>query len=155
MISKIEAAQIAVEAGIPLVIALGQDPRIIPRLIAGEPLGTLFHPNKRVDRRRHWIGFLSKLQGVVTVDAGAVKALRERPASLLPIGVTAIDGHFSVGDGVEIRGPDQRVIGRGLVGYDAKTLEQIRGLRSDAVAERLGRAVIEPVVHRNDLVLAP
>lgn len=154
MVSKIEAAQIAVEAGIPLLIALGQDPAIVSRLIAGEPLGTLFHATKRVDRRRHWIGFLSKLTGVVTVDAGAVKALRERPASLLPIGVTAVSGHFSAGDGVEIRGPDQTLIGRGLVGYDARTLESIRGLRSDAVAERLGRQVIDPVVHRNDLVLA-
>lgn len=155
MVSKIEAAQIAVEAGIPLVIALGSDPSIVPRLVDGQPLGTLFHPNKKVDRRRHWIGFLSKLQGVVTVDAGAVRALRERPASLLPIGVTAVSGHFAAGDGVEIRGPDQSLIGRGLVGYDAKTLETILGLRSDAVAERLGRAVIDPVVHRNDLVLAP
>lgn len=154
MVSKIEAAQIAVEAGIPLVIALGQDPTILPKLIAGEPLGTLFHPHKKVDRRRHWIGFLSKLQGVITVDAGAVRALRERPASLLPIGVTGVDGHFSVGDGVEIRGPDSALIGRGLVGYDARTLDAIRGLRSDAVAERLGRQVIDPVVHRNDLVLA-
>jgi glutamate 5-kinase len=154
MVSKIEAALIAVEAGIPLIIALGADPTILPKLIAGEPLGTLFHPHKRVDRRRHWIGFLSKLQGIITVDAGAVRALRERPASLLPIGVIGVDGHFSAGDGVEIRGPDQALIGRGLVGYDAKTLESIRGLRSDAVAERLGRQVIDPVVHRNDLVLA-
>ncbi len=153
MVSKIEAAQIAVEAGIPLVIALGADPTIVPRLIAGEPLGTLFHPTKKVDRRRHWIGFLSKVQGVVLVDAGAVRALRERPASLLPIGVTGVIGHFAAGEGVEIRGPDNVAIGRGLVGYDDKTLASIAGLRSDAVAERLGRSVIDPVIHRNDLVL--
>src|SRR5690606_7775060 len=61
MISKIEAAQIAVEAGIPLVIAHGQDPAIVERIVAGAPEGTLFHPHKKIDRRRHWIGFLSKL----------------------------------------------------------------------------------------------
>ncbi len=153
MISKIEAAQIAVEAGIPLVIAHGQDPAIVERIVAGAPEGTLFHPHKKIDRRRHWIGFLSKLHGAVTIDAGAVKALRERPASLLPIGVVAVSGHFASGDGVEIRGPDGALIGRGLVGYDAGTLESIRGLRSDAVADKLGRSLIDPVVHRNDLVL--
>jgi glutamate 5-kinase len=154
MVSKIQAAQIAVEAGIPLVIALGADPRIVARLIAGEPLGTLFHPYKKVDRRRHWIGFLSKVHGTVMVDAGAVAALRSRPASLLPIGVIGVSGHFAAGDGVEIVGPEGEVVARGLVGYDEKTLDDIRGLRSDAVAEKLGRSVIDPVVHRNDLVLA-
>jgi len=153
MVSKIQAAQIAVEAGIPLVIAHGGDPRILNRIALGSPEGTLFHPNKKVDRRRHWIGYLSKLHGAVTVDAGAVKALRSRPASLLPIGVVAVSGHFMGGDGVEIRGPEGEVIGRGLVGYDHKTLESIVGLRSDAVADKLGRSLIVPVIHRNDLVL--
>jgi glutamate 5-kinase len=153
MVSKIQAAQIAVEAGIPLVIAHGRDPRILLAIVGGEPEGTLFHPDKKVDRRRHWIGFLSKLHGAVTVDAGAVKALRERPASLLPIGVIAVSGHFQSGDGVEIRGPDGALVGRGLVAYDHKTLEAIRGLRSDAVADKLGRSEIDPVIHRNDLVL--
>jgi glutamate 5-kinase len=154
MVSKVQAAQIAVEAGIPLVIALGADPAILLRIVAGMPEGTLFHPDKKVDRRRHWIGFLSKLNGAVTVDAGAVRALRERPASLLPIGVIAVSGHFQSGDGVEIRGPDGALIGRGLVGYDHKTLEAIRGLRSDAVADKLGKSLIDPVIHRNDLVLS-
>ena len=153
MVSKIEAAQIAVEAGIPLVIAQGRDPRILLRITQVEPEGTLFQPHKKIDRRRHWIGFLSKLHGAVTIDAGAVRALRERPASLLPIGVTAVSGHFNAGDGVEIRGPDGAVIGRGLCGYDHKTLESILGLRSDAVADKLGRSLIDPVIHRNDLVL--
>ena len=154
MVSKIQAAQIAVEAGIPLVIANGADPRIVARILGGAPEGTLFHPHKRVDRRRHWIGFLSKVHGAVMVDAGAVRALRSRPASLLPIGVVGVVGHFEVGDGVEIRGFEGEVIGRGLVGYDSKTLETIRGLRSDAVSDKLGRSLIDPVIHRNDLVIA-
>jgi len=153
MVSKIEAADIAVEAGIPLVIALGRDPSICLRILDGEPEGTLFLPQKRVDRRRHWIGFLSRLEGAVHIDQGAVAALRARGSSLLPIGVTAIEGWFERGDGVAIKGPDGVVVARGLVGYDAKTLDGIRGLRSDAIAERLGKSGIEPVVHRNDLVL--
>ena len=153
MVSKIQAAEIAVEAGIPLVIALGADPTIVGRIVDGAPEGTLFHPQKRVDRRRHWIGFISKVNGVIRVDAGAMRALRERPASLLPIGVTAVSGHFQPGDGVEIRGPEGELVGRGLVGYDDETLEAIRGLRSDAVADKLGKGLIDPVIHRNDLVL--
>lgn len=154
MVSKIQAAQIAVDAGIPLVIAHGRDPHILSRIAGGAPEGTIFHANKRVDRRRHWIGYLSKVHGAVIVDAGAMRVLRERPASLLPIGVIGVQGHFELGDAVEIRGPEGELVGRGLVGYDHKTLEQIRGLRSDVVADRLGRALIDPVVHRNDLVLA-
>jgi glutamate 5-kinase len=76
MASKILAATIAVEAGIPLVIAHGQDPRIIHRIVRGEVVGTLFHPRKKLDRRRHRIGFLSRLSGSSLIDRGAVHALR-------------------------------------------------------------------------------
>ncbi|MFO0745674.1 MAG: glutamate 5-kinase [Myxococcota bacterium] len=153
MVSKIEAAAIAVEAGIPLVIASGSDPSIALRIAHGESEGTLFLPQKRFDRRRHWIGFLSRLDGAVLVDEGAVQALRSRGSSLLPIGVTGVEGWFERGDAVAVKGPDGAIVARGLVGYDARTLDQIRGLRSDAVAERLQRSAIDPVVHRNDLVL--
>ncbi len=156
MASKILAATIAVEAGIPLVIAHGRDPRIIHQIVAGEVVGTLFHPRKKLDRRRHWIGFLSRLSGSILIDQGAVNALRGGRSSLLPIGVTGSDGYFARGDGVAIKGPDGQVVARGLAGYDRDEVEQIRGLRSEAVAERLGKAPadpIEPVVHRNDLVL--
>lgn len=154
MVSKIQAADIAVEAGIPLVIASGGHPHIIAEILAGDSVGTLFHAHKRVDRRRHWIGYLSKLAGGVHVDAGAAKALCERHASLLPIGVTRVSGHFEAGEGVGIYDPEGKLIGRGLVGYDSRTLELIVGLRSDAISERLGRTLIDPVVHRNDLVLS-
>jgi len=153
MVSKIQAAEIAVEAGIPLVIALGSDPSVCLRVVEGEPEGTLFMPQKRVDRRRHWIGFLSRLEGAVHIDQGAVDALRARGSSLLPIGVIGVEGWFERGDGVAVKGPGGDVIARGLVGYDARTLDGIRGMRSDAVADKLGRHDIEPVIHRNDLVL--
>ena len=154
MVSKIQAAEIAVEAGIPLVIALGRDPTVCLRILDGEPEGSLFLPQKRVDRRRHWIGFLSRLEGAIVVDQGAVDALRARGSSLLPIGVVGVEGWFERGDGVAVKGPDGAIVARGLVGYDTKTLMIIQGMRSDAVAEKLQKSAIEPVIHRNDLVLA-
>ncbi|MCA9514856.1 MAG: glutamate 5-kinase, partial [Myxococcales bacterium] len=154
MVSKVQAAEIATEAGIPLVIARGDDPALIAAIVHGEPVGTCFLPNRKVDRRRHWIHFLSKLKGTISVDAGALRALRERGSSLLPIGVTTVRGQFVRGDAVAIAGPDGAVVARGLVGYDHETLARIRGQRSDAAAELLDRAAIDPVVHRNDMVLA-
>jgi len=154
MASKVQAAELAVEAGIPLIIAHGADPGIIARVLAGEPIGTRFQPNlQRRDRRRHWIHFLSKVRGAVVVDEGAVRALRERGSSLLPIGVVGIRGQFSRGDAVTIEGPTGEVVARGLVGYDHETVAAIQGMRSDLVAEQLERAAVDPVVHRNDLVL--
>lgn len=156
MRSKVEAADIATRAGIPLVIAQGADPAILSRIIAGEVVGTLFHPQRQIPRRLHWISYLSRTLGVVHVDAGAAAALRETASSLLPIGVTRLEGHFAPGDAVEIRDPQGGLVGRGLTNYNSETLNEIKGLRRDDVRARLGgaEAYVDPVVHRNDLVVA-
>ena len=154
MTSKIQAAEIATRAGIPLIIANGADPGILGGIVAGETIGTLFHPQRQITRRRHWIGFLSRTLGVIRVDDGAAAALRLNGSSLLPIGVRAIEGHFAVGDAVEVRGLDGVLIGRGLVNYDSELLQEIRGLKRDQVGQRLNRAYIDAVIHRNDFVLA-
>ncbi|MFT7581532.1 MAG: glutamate 5-kinase [Myxococcota bacterium] len=155
MVSKIEAAAIATEAGIPLVIAAGDEPNVLIQLLDGELVGTLFAAKAgRPDRRRHWIGHLSKLSGEIHVDGGAANALRSSSSSLLAIGVTAVHGAFSKGDGVVILDPEGVQVGMGLAGYDADAMRQIAGLRSDAVAVLLGRAAVDPVVHRNDLVVS-
>jgi glutamate 5-kinase len=154
MQTKVEAAEIATRAGIPLVIASGADPSILTRILAGEVIGTLFHPQRQISRRLHWIGFFSRTLGVLRVDAGAAEALRTAGASLLPIGVTAVEGHFAAGDAVEIRDLAGALVARGLSGYDSEILNEIRGLRRDAVSARLQGGYVDPVVHRNDLVLA-
>jgi glutamate 5-kinase len=154
MTSKIQAAEIATRAGIPLIIANGADPGILGGIVAGETIGTLFHPQRQITRRRHWIGFLSRTLGVLRVDDGAAAALRQNGSSLLPIGVRAIEGHFAVGDAVEVRGLDGSLIGRGLVNYDSELLQEIRGLKRDQVGQRLNRAYVDAVIHRNDFVLA-
>lgn len=154
MNSKIQAADIATRAGIPLIIANGADPSILGAIMRGEEIGTLFHPQRQITRRRHWIGFFSRTLGVLRVDAGAAQALRETASSLLPIGVTAVEGHFAIGDAVEVRDTEGTLIGRGLVNYDSDLLVQIRGLKRDAIGQKLGRTYVDPVVHRNDFVVA-
>jgi glutamate 5-kinase len=153
MRSKIDAARLAVEAGIPLVLASGQAPRALTRILAGEPLGTIFvPPARRVTRRRHWIGHLSKVHGRLQIDAGAALALRERGSSLLPVGVVAVSGRFARGAAVAIDGPDGPVA-RGLTGYASGDVARIVGLRTSEVEALLELNAVDPVVHRNDLVL--
>ncbi|MGM0577215.1 MAG: glutamate 5-kinase [Myxococcota bacterium] len=154
MRAKVAAADLAVNAGIPLIVAKGSEPGILRRILDGETTGTRFVPPPRiVARRRHWIGFLSKVRGTLEVDVGAAAALQRQGSSLLSIGVRRVRGHFRRGDAVRVVGPDGGEIGRGLVAYDAEDLRRIAGRRSDEVCDILGGSAADPVVHRNDLLV--
>lgn len=154
MASKVAAAELAVRAGIPLVVAEGAAPGVLARVVDGEVVGTRFlPPPRRVARRRHWIGFLSKVRGTVRVDAGAARALRGEGSSLLSIGVSGVEGRFLRGDAVRILDPTGAEVARGLVGYDADDLRRIAGQHSDEICECLGTSAADPVVHRNDLLV--
>ncbi|MEE2780241.1 MAG: glutamate 5-kinase [Myxococcota bacterium] len=154
MASKVAAAELSMAAGIPLIVASGSETSVVSRLLSGEALGTCFNPKGRiVGRRRHWIGFLSKIQGSVTVDPGAVVALKDRGSSLLSIGVTGVEGVFDRGDAVAIVGPEGAEVGRGIVGYGSAELDLIAGSASDEAARILNVTVGNPVIHRNDLLL--
>ena len=113
MESKLEAARIATEAGEAAVIADGTSQGILPRLIGGERVGTLFLPAaKRLRSRKRWIRFSSRPRGSVVVDEGAQVALREKGKSLLPSGVTGVEGEFEPGDVVRVKGPDGKEFAR-------------------------------------------
>ena len=155
MASKIAAAELAVGAGIPLIVASGEDGDVLGRLLTGEPMGTRFVASTPVGRRRHWIGFLSKVKGVVTIDAGAVAALRERGSSLLAAGIVSVEGAFERGDSLRVVDEAGAEVARGLSGYGAADLSRICGCRSAAVLRVLDVAAADPVVHRDDLVLTP
>ncbi len=103
--------------------------------------------------RKRWIAGSLEPKGMLTIDAGAVAALR-RGSSLLPAGVRRIDGSFARGDAVVIRGPDGEEIGRGLIAYDAEDAERIRGRPSGDIVSILGFGGRAEMVHRDDLVLA-
>jgi glutamate 5-kinase len=154
MRSKVVAAEMATAAGIPATIACGTDGAAVSAALAGERVGTRFHPQEgRVSSFKLWLRYAKPAQGTLTVDEGAERALRERGTSLLPVGVVEVTGDFSAGDAVEIRPLGGGApIGKGIVNYAAIELRQIRGLKSEAVREAIPRAAAE-AIHRDYLVL--
>ncbi len=154
MRSKLLAARTASRFGVPTVIADGRAPRILRKILAGEDVGTLVHAAEdSLSSRKHWIAFTLKPRGMLSLDAGAVRALREKQASLLPAGVTAVSGRFGVGDLVACLTPDGEEVARGLVSYDARDLERIKGQRTNGIAKVLGYSNGDEVIHRDNLIV--
>ena len=155
MRSKVVAGEMAAAAGIPAAIADGTDATAVRAAMAGERIGTTFHPQEgRMSSFKLWLRYAKPSRGSLHVDEGAERALRERGTSLLPVGIVDVAGDFRAGDAVEVRAANggARPIGKGIVNYSAGELRQIRGLKSDAVRERVPRAAAE-AVHRDYFVL--
>ncbi len=140
MQTKVDAARIATGAGIPVVLTSADR---AAAALAGEQVGTLFHPTgKRRPTRLLWLAHATEPMGTILLDAGAVRAVVERRASLLAAGITGVRGDFHAGDPVDLAAPDGTPVARGLVNYDA-----------DELPELLGQSGRREVVHRDDLVL--
>lgn len=153
MISKIRAARKLTSAGVPMVIANGNRSDILLKLFAGKQYGTFFVPSKeKLASRKCWIAFNLKPQGTLTIDRGAAEAILKRGKSLLPSGVTAVKGDFSVGAAVEFQ-RNSDVLGIGLVNYSAKDIGKIKGLKSNQILARLGYKPYDEIVHRDNLVI--
>ena len=153
METKLEAARIATASGIPVVLAAASD---VGRALAGEPVGTLFHPTgRRRARKLMWLAYASKSQGELVLDAGAVRAVTERKASLLPAGITAVRGTFQAGDPVRLVTESGQIVARGVVGYDSTELPAMIGRSTRELAETLGAHFEREIVHRDALVLKP
>jgi glutamate 5-kinase len=154
MSTKLQAAQKAGAAGIPMVIASGGERRVLRRLLDGEPVGTLFLPrDDKLAARKRWIAFAVPPQGRLTVDAGAEKALTERGKSLLPSGLLEVNGEFAAGAVVALAGPAGAEFARGLVNYDAGELRKIRGAKTRDIERTLGYKGFDEVIHRDNLVV--
>ncbi|RAL20946.1 glutamate 5-kinase [Lujinxingia litoralis] len=155
MVSKILAARIAARSDTPTVIAPGKAPGVLAALWRAEAVGTFFDPGQggQVRAKKRWIDHGARAAGKLFCDEGAASAVRERGASLLPIGVTGVEGSFEAGSVVELVDPRQQVFARGLVVYDADEIRSIAGLRSEAIEEVLGFTVFDAIVHRDNLVL--
>ncbi len=152
MRSKVAAAEMASEAGIPSVICDGTRPGTLAAAAAGEPVGTRFAAQEgKASSFKLWLKYAKPARGRVLIDEGAARVLRERGSSLLPVGVTAVEGEFEAGDAVEVAS-DGAVLGKGIVDYSARELGQVAGLKSDAVRERLPHAADE-AIHRDRFVL--
>jgi glutamate 5-kinase len=152
MVTKIEAAKIATTGGTHLVIASGRIENPLRAITDGARCTWFLTPANPVTSRKKWIAGSLEPKGTLTIDAGAVAALR-RGKSLLPAGVIRVDGQFSRGDAVVIRGPDTAEIGRGLVAYDAEDAARIRGRSSADIPGILGFDGRVEMVHRDDMVL--
>lgn len=153
MLTKIQAARIGTESAVTVVIVNGNAPRPVRRVLAGEPLGTLFLPAaRRPASRRRWLAFGVTPRGTVVVDAGAVAALR-RGKSLLPSGIQEVLGDFQSGDLVVIADPDGREVARGLVNYSREELERIKGLRTSQIEGVLGYRGHEEAIHRDNMLV--
>jgi glutamate 5-kinase len=147
MATKVEAAFIAAHAGVPVVVTSTSQ---AAAALAGEQVGTLFAPmGRRPSARQFWLRYASRPRGRVLLDEGAVRAVRERHASLLAAGITGVSGDFLADDPVELVGPDGVVVARGLVAYDAREMPALLGRKTGDLPPEYRREV----VHRDEMVL--
>jgi glutamate 5-kinase len=151
MTSKLQAAEIAELAGMSLAIIDGRPNSPIGSAL-GQGIGTLFLPRGRKQARKAWLGGRLRLKGSVSIDAGAVRALK-KGGSLLAAGVTAVDGTFQRGDAIAVLGPAGETLGHGLSEYDANECDRLRGHHSREHEAILGYAPRSALVHRDQLVL--
>jgi glutamate 5-kinase len=159
MRSKVVAAEMATAAGIPTVICNGLSDDALRAVLAGEPAGTRFPAHEaRYSSFKLWLKYAKPSRGTLLIDHGAVRAVRQGSASLLPVGVVEVLGEFDAGDAVDIAEPaaeDGRpghVLGKGICNYSAEELRQVIGLQSKAVREIMPRATPE-AIHRDYLVV--
>jgi glutamate 5-kinase len=151
MVTKVEAAGIATAAGIPTLLTAAGRAR---EGLAGEDVGTWFAARgSRTASRLLWLAHAARPAGRLVLDAGAVAAVVERRTSLLPAGVTGVEGSFEAGDPVDLTDPAGRVVARGLVNFDAGELPALLGRSTRDLARELGAGYEREVVHRDDLVL--
>ncbi len=154
MITKILAAKRAAGSGASTVIAWGREPDVLVRLTQGERIGTLLvAQTQKMQARKQWIADHLQLRGSVTIDAGAVKKLRDEGTSLLPIGMTTVDGNFSRGDVIAIRDTQGLEMARGLANYASTEARLICRKPSHDFEKLLGYAAEPEMVHRDNLVL--
>jgi glutamate 5-kinase len=159
MRSKVVAAEMATAAGIPTVICNGLDEGALEAVLAGRPAGTRFPAHEaRYSSFKLWLKYAKPSRGTLLIDQGAVRAVKEGTASLLPVGVVEVLGEFDAGDAVDIaeriddRGGRGPLLGKGICNYSAEELRQVIGLQSAAVREIMPRATPE-AVHRDYLVV--
>ena len=151
MVTKVEAATMAADSGIPTLITSTKQ---AGRGLAGEDVGTWFSARGgRRPARMLWLAQLANTQGGLTLDDGAVAAVVSGARSLLPAGITSVSGDFEAGDAVEITDPEGKVVARGLVNYASKELPEMLGRGTRELAKSLGSHYEREVVHIDDLVV--
>ncbi len=152
MFTKLKAARMCMASGTAMVIANSQETNVIRRIVAGEELGSFFVPReKKMHARDRWIAFGSLLQGRVFVDAGAANALLNKGKSLLPSGITGLEGEFERGAVVAVMDDEKQEIARGISNYSSSEILKIKGMKSSQIKEILGEKDYDEIIHRNNL----
>lgn len=154
MYTKIQAASIATSSGVDMVIASGSEDGVLRRICQGEDVGTWFTAkDSNLHTKKRWLLSGSKAQGSLIVDGGCRNALVEHGSSLLPVGITAVEGEFHEGDIVNVR-YEGLVIAKGIVNYNSESVEAIKRHKTDDITKILGHeGVYEEVIHRDNLVV--
>ncbi|MDO5503118.1 MAG: glutamate 5-kinase [Actinomycetia bacterium] len=151
MVTKVEAAGIAGAGGVPTVLTRLEDAK---RALAGHDVGTAFAPQAATQAsRKRWLAHATTARGRLIIDAGAVRALIERRTSLLPAGITDVQGRFVEGDPVDVCDEAGSIVARGLVNYSAAELPRLLGRSTRELARELGPAYEREVIHRDHLVI--
>lgn len=154
MITKLQAAKKTAHHGTATIIANGRTPNILNDIFDGKDVGTLFMPKKdRITGRKHWIAYTLKPQGKLTIDDGGVTAIVKKKKSLLPSGISQIEGKFSAGSSVSLIDTKGAEFARGLVNYNSEELMQIKGLNTRDITKVLGYKYYDEVIHRDDLTV--
>ena len=154
MDTKLKAAKIAADSGVPTIIVNGNIKDIITRVLEGENLGTFILPVEgKLSTRKHWIAHGLKSKGKLILDIGAKDAILKRGKSLLPSGISEVVGRFDSGDAVSCLDSKEVEFGRGLVNYNSLDLKKIIGKHSSQIEELLGFKLYDEAIHRNNLVI--
>ena len=154
MATKLRAAQLAARSGAASIIVGGRLPAVLSRIQQAEAVGTLLTADESpMAARKQWLAGHLQMRGVLTLDAGAAKVLREKGVSLLPVGVRDVTGNFSRGEMVSCVGPDNQRVACGLVNYSAEEARRIMGKSSDAIASILGYVDEKELIHRDNMVV--
>lgn len=156
MSSKVRAGRAMLAAGIPTVICLGRRPNVLVDVAHGKRVGTRFVPSGSGTHdvgRKLWIGLSEIVHGSLYLDEGATRAVIDRGASILPVGVTKTEGEYQVGDVVNVLDPDGALIGRGAVRYSSEDMARVRGLKLDVIERFLGPDRAQPAIHRDELLV--
>ncbi|GIG27585.1 glutamate 5-kinase [Cellulomonas marina] len=151
MVTKLDSVAIATASGVPVVLTAAAN---AAGALAGDDVGTFFAATgRRTSVRLLWLAHAARTRGRLLLDEGAARAVRDRGTSLLPAGVTRVEGDFDAGDPVEIVGPDGVVLARGLVAYDVAEVPPLLGRSTSDLRAELGPGYDRELVHRDDLVL--
>jgi glutamate 5-kinase len=154
MFTKVQAAKIAINSGVAMVIASGAAEGVLSCILKGEKVGTLFTPKESHLRvRKRWLAFGKRIDGDIRVDDGCAKAMMEGGSSLLAAGITSVGGEFAAGSTVRVLTETGREFARGIVNYCASDIGLLRGKSTGEFYAVLGRACVDEIIHRDNMVM--